>query len=111
MASTPATTPRTDAGRAMSAASSPWARAMCPRGAPTARRTPIAPSRRWTSARAEAASITLAVTSAMIDSATRRSMTIPAAWSRSTRTPARVANWMLCRPKLVPRAWTRTVFR
>jgi len=36
---------------------------------------------------------------------------MPAAWSRSTFTPERVANWMSCSPKLVARAWTRTSFR
>jgi len=63
-----------------------WAREV-----PTARRTPIALRRRCTSARADAANITPAVTNAIRDSATSRSITIPAAWSNNTRTPDRVA--------------------
>ena len=58
---------------------SPARRTRWPREAPTARLMPIAFSRRCTSARAEAASITPAVASANTDSATSRSITIPAA--------------------------------
>jgi hypothetical protein len=62
-------------------------------------------------ARAQAASITPALTSAITDGATSRSITMPAAWSSSTRTPERVAKRMLRSPKLDARVWTGTSFR
>ncbi len=88
----PAATPRAPAGSATIAASIAWLAAMCPRLAPIARRTPMPARRRWTSARAEAASMTVAVSRAIAERATSSAMTIPAAWSRSTRTPSRVTS-------------------
>ena len=67
------------AGTATIAASPACTVTRCPRDAPTARLIPIVFSRRCTSARADAASITPAVASAKADSATSRSITIPAA--------------------------------
>ena len=90
VASTPAISPTVAAGTATTAASRACSETRCRRDAPTARLIPIVFRRRCTSARADAASITPAVASANSDSATSRSITIPAAWSSNTRTPERV---------------------
>jgi hypothetical protein len=57
---------------------------------PSVRWTPIADSRRWTSAAVVAASIVPAAPSATSEKATSNAITIPAAESMSTRTPLRV---------------------
>ena len=80
---TPATAPVRVARQACS-------RAMRAREKPIARCTPMAGSRRWTSAAVVAASIVAAAPSAMSENAISSAMTIPAAESISTRTPLRV---------------------
>ena len=71
---------------------------------PSARWTPNALSRRWTSACAPAASIVPAATSATSENATSSEITIPAACESSTRTPSRVTNSSLPSPNETARA-------
>ena len=71
---------------------------------PSARWTPIAPRRRWTSACAPAASIVPAPSRATSENATSSEITIPAACDSSTRTPSRVTNDSEPMPNEVTRA-------
>ena len=66
--------------------------------APTARSSAIVSSRRCTSARAEATTITPAPTRAPSETATSSAITIPAAPSISTPTPSRVMKLTPDRP-------------
>ena len=91
-ASVPSAIPSAAAGSATTAASVACSAAIRAGENPSARWTPKAPSRRWTSACALAASIVPAASSATSENATSSAITIPAAWLSSTRTPSRVTN-------------------
>ena len=88
--SAPTAIPAAAAGSATSAASRACRAAIAAGVKPSARWTPIAASRRWTSAWAPAASIVPAATSATSENATSSEITMPAASESRTRMPSRV---------------------
>ena len=102
--SAPRAIPTAAAGAATRSASAAYPATTPPGVNPSARRTPSAGSRRWTSACAPAASIVPAATSATSANAVSSAITTPAAWSRISRTPVRVTKRRLPSPNATVRA-------